>query len=319
MLRLSVTGRSWVSPPSCGPENPPGWLACESVSVLRDRATPPGPSRGGRTLFLWDALYLKPCSARTFPVQEGQQRQRTTQGASDWQPSPKLSSPRPKVGSATEEGRRKVRVQKDGAQFLTRHAPGQQVRARAAAAAVTVRGREGPPADQFREPPTGTPGTSQAMQVAHITSHCNPNTNADDLIATRKRSTRLQQPRWLAASTVFRARVVPQGGMARPQSSRRSGSVSTVTVVGTERLLACAGNWRQTCFQVEAALGATSLADAESAERLTYLRAVPIVFDDRRRSSLTAAPLVDKSSEPSACVGSSRANPMENERTMGKE
>ena len=51
-------------------------------------------------------------------------------------------------------------------------------------------------------------------------------------------------------------------------------------------------------------------------ERLTYLRAVPIVFDDRQRSSLTAAPRVDKSSGPSACVGSSRANPMENETTI---
>ena len=37
-------------------------------------------------------------------VQEGQHRRRTTQGASDWQPSPNLSSQRPKVGSATEEG-----------------------------------------------------------------------------------------------------------------------------------------------------------------------------------------------------------------------
>merc|ERR1740115_343629 len=51
-------------------------------------------------------------------------------------------------------------------------------------------------------------------------------------------------------------------------------------------------------------------------ERLTYLRAVPIVFDDRRRSSLTAAPRVDKSSGASACVGSSRANPTENERLL---
>merc|ERR1712194_927523 len=54
-------------------------------------------------------------------------------------------------------------------------------------------------------------------------------------------------------------------------------------------------------------------------ERLTYLRAVPIVFDDRQRSSLTAAPRVDKSSAAAACVGSSRANPMENERAMGNE
>ena len=79
-------------------------------------------------------------------VQEGQHRQRTTQGASDWQPSPNLSSPRPKVGSATEEGRREVCGQEDGAQICARHAPGQQVCARAAAAAATVRGRGGAPA-----------------------------------------------------------------------------------------------------------------------------------------------------------------------------
>ena len=55
-------------PPAAVRRTPPGWLARESVSVLRDRATPPGPSRGGRTLSLWDALHLKPCSAKTFPM-----------------------------------------------------------------------------------------------------------------------------------------------------------------------------------------------------------------------------------------------------------
>ena len=50
------------------------WLARESVSVLRDRATPPGPSRGGRTLSLWDALHLKPCSAKIFLAKEEDKR-----------------------------------------------------------------------------------------------------------------------------------------------------------------------------------------------------------------------------------------------------
>ena len=60
---------------------------------------------------------------------------------------------------------------------------------------------EGEP-PQFGEPPAGTSGTSRAMHRWRITSHYN-------LPATRKRSTCLQQQQWLAASTPFRARVVP--------------------------------------------------------------------------------------------------------------
>lgn len=81
-------------------------------------------------------------------------------------PQPQLSSPRPKVGSATEEGRRKVRGQMKRMthKFLpVMHLVSKFVHEQQQQQLLSVDVEELP---QFREPPAGNPGTSQAMQVA---------------------------------------------------------------------------------------------------------------------------------------------------------
>ena len=55
-------------PPAAVRRTPLGWLARESVSVLRDRATPPGHPGGVGPCLCGTPYTSNPGSARTFPV-----------------------------------------------------------------------------------------------------------------------------------------------------------------------------------------------------------------------------------------------------------